>query len=56
MIQQVGMNSRFFLLLITKQVPEWELWAVIIPVLAILALLALKMVRAVGKRTGKETN
>jgi len=52
------MNSLLFLYqadAAVKQLPEWKLWAVIIPALLLLLFLTKKMVRAVGKRKAKDS-
>jgi len=53
MIQPGKVNSLLFLYradAAVKQLPEWKLWAVIIPVLVLLLLFTYRMVRAVGRR------
>ncbi len=57
MMEPGRMNSLLFLYQAdkaVKQLPEWKMWAVIIPVLALLLFLTYRMVRAVGKRRAQD--
>ncbi len=49
-MELISIYSPLLLVQVVRHVPEWELWAAIIPTLVVLLLLTFKMTQAVNKR------